>query len=167
MQNIDLINLMSSILTNSATTTASANTNNTSTPTPSIPNELKSMYPYGDFPIKYTKSYQDYLKSNINKTIFSDIPISDNQANDNSSIPQEKENGIDIKSILPIIQTLSSNKSPDTKSLLNVLAPILFKDNPNILSLISNMPLPTKNNNSPINTLHLNREDLDKYTLIT
>lgn len=161
MLNESILNIISSMLTNNKNHSPTSATNYTNTP---ISNDLKNMYPYGDFPIRYTKNYQDYLKSNLNNgNAFSMNYSSENI--DNTIPTTTTQNNFDIKTLLPLIENLSNNNL-DTKSLLSSLMPLLFKDQNNLLPLLEALPLTPKKNAPKSSTLNVDREDLDAYILL-
>lgn len=69
-----------------------------------IPKEILDQYPYGQFPIKYTKSGQETIrKQSENRYSYSDT----------ESTTEKQSNSFDISSLstfLPIIQALSGGK---------------------------------------------------------
>ena len=159
MINDNLLNMITSIMSNLPTSTKPQNeTNNTD-----ISHELKSMYPYGEFPVKYTKSYQDHIRQNLNN----DTAYTDNKSTIDTYINEQPttSQSLDLKTILPLIQNLSSGNR-DSKSLINAITPLLFKDQPNLLSLIDSLPLTNKKSAIDTNTLNVDRIDLDSYTLV-
>lgn len=98
-----------------------------------ISKELKEQYPYGEFPIKYTKTGQETIRKQ-SENRFSYETNSDEKSN---------QSNINLESLLPLIQTLSSGKK-DNNSMMNIMSKILFKDNPQIANLFKLFP--PKNN---------------------
>ena len=99
-----------------------------------ISKELSDQYPYGKFPMQYTKTGQEKIrKESENRFSYNEIPEKDISNNNN----------IDFKSFLPFIQLMSSAKK-DPKDMMKILSKLFFKDNPEyekILSLfIKNKP---------------------------
>ena len=129
-----LINLMSTL-----------SQNKQEQPKQTIPKEILDQYPYGDFPIKYTKTGQETIRIN-----------SQNRFSYQEDIPQnteEKDNtSLDLNSLLPLIQILS-NKTHSQKDMLQVFSKILFKDHPEMESLLK---LFSTNQNKDINTQEIN-----------
>ena len=160
MLNESVLNILSNMLINKDSTTSAAKNYNTAPKS----NDLNNMYPYGDFPIRYTKNYQAYLKSNLNRVdTFS--TNTDTENIDSNYQNNTTQNNFDIKSLLSLIQNLSSNNL-DTKSLLSTLIPLLFKDQNNLLPLIDALTLTHKKNTPKPSTLNVDREDLDAYILL-
>jgi hypothetical protein len=85
-----------------------------------IPKELADQYPYGQFPIRYTKIGQEEIRK---------------QSENRFSYSEEKKeqpsqsNNLDMKSLLPIIQLMSSGKK-NPNDMMKILSKLLFKDNP-------------------------------------
>ena len=131
----NLINLIS---------TLSQNKNTSPQPQPNIPKEILEQYPYGDFPIRYTKVGQEVLRSNSENRFAYQEPPLEKQSTETSSL--------DFKSLIPLLQVLS-NKNHSSKDMLNVFSQLLFKDKPEFKSIIdlfskstpSNIKLPSKN----------------------
>ena len=98
-----------------------------------IPKEILDQYPYGQFPIKYTKSGQETIrKQSENRYSYSDT----------ESTTEKQSNSFDISSLsafLPIIQALSGGKK-NSKDLMNIFGKILFKDNPELQKIINLLP---------------------------
>ena len=115
----NLINLMSTLYQK----------NNTPPPQQqNIPKEILDQYPYGEFPIRYTKvGQEDIRKNSENRFAYTIEPTQiDNQNNSNN---------LDFKTLLPLIQTLS-NKNTSSKDMFKVFSQLLFKDNPELQSLL-------------------------------
>lgn len=104
-------------------------------PVVSISKELKEQYPYGEFPIRYTKSGQNAIREHSEKRFSYDTP------------PIEQKANLNIESLLPLIQTLSSGKK-SSSNMLDVLSKVLLKDNPQMAGLLKLFP--KKNNNVEI-----------------
>ena len=96
-----------------------------------ISKELKEQYPYGEFPIRYTKTGQESIREHSEKRFSYDAPLE-----------QPKPN-ISIESLLPLIQTLSSGKKSGG-NMLEIVSKLLFKDNPQMANLLKLFP--KKNN---------------------
>ncbi|MBO7218799.1 MAG: hypothetical protein J6V40_02375 [Clostridia bacterium] len=160
MLNENILNIISSMLTSKDSAPSNTSNYNTSP----ISNDLKNMYPYGDFPIRYTKNYQAHLKNNLNQ-VDSFIQNTNTENVDSYIQPNTPQNNFDIKTLLPLIQNLSNNNL-DTRSLLSSLMPLIFKDQNNILPLIEALPLAPKKNAPNLSTLNVDREDLDAYILL-
>lgn len=101
--------------------------------TPPIPKEISDQYPYGEFPVRYTKSGQELLRKNSERrysykeedhsTYDTDTP------NDNSG----------ILTILPLLEIMMSKKKQPNK-MFELFSSILFKDKPELKKLFSIMP---------------------------
>ncbi|MBE5757503.1 MAG: hypothetical protein E7345_01045 [Clostridiales bacterium] len=86
----------------------------------SIPKEISDQYPYGEFPIRYTKSGQEKIrKHSESRFSYSEPPKLEN--NDNNSF--------DIQSLLPLIHIFSGGKK-SPQDLMHLFGKMLFKDNP-------------------------------------
>lgn len=105
-----------------------------------ISKELKEQYPYGEFPIRYTKSGQETIRkqSEHRFSYEHDQPNTDTTKSD-----------ISLESLLPLIQTMSSGKK-DSNNMIGALSSLLFKDNPQIANLLKLFPV--KNNVNIKNT---------------
>ena len=100
--------------------------------TPHIPKEVIEQYPYGQFPLKYTKSGQEIIrKQSEDRFAYKE---SEHIVNE-----EKKDNNMDLNTLLPIIQMLSGGKK-NSKDLFKILAKILFKDNPEMEKIMSLMP---------------------------
>lgn len=106
--------------------------NDSTTNAPEISEELKKQYPYGEFPIKYTRLGQEEIRKH-SENRFAEAPL--------SSQPQSKDN-LNIMNILPLLQLLNGKKNP--KDMMQVLSSILFKDNPEMQKLFKLLPKPDK-----------------------
>lgn len=96
-----------------------------------IPKEILDQYPYGQFPIKYTKLGQETIrKQSENRYSYSDNHIQ------NTNYEQKK---FELDSILPLIQIFSSQKK-NPKDLMQLFSKILFKNNPDMQKLFSLIP---------------------------
>lgn len=117
-----LINLMSALSQNKQPQNE-PHTNN-------IPKEVLDQYPYGDFPIRYTKSGQETIRIN------SQNRFSYNEESTNTTSQQEHNSSMDLSSLLPLIQVLS-NKKHSQKDMFQIFSKLLFKDNPELQKLLS------------------------------
>lgn len=124
------------------------NSSNNSTPEP-IPKEILDQYPYGEFPIRYTKiGQEDIRKHSENRFAYKDVPQKDIDNNNNS-------NALDFKSLMPIIQLLS-NKNHSSKDMFKVFSQLLFKDNPELTNILE---LFSKGINTTINKQEIDNRD--------
>jgi len=99
-----------------------------------IPKEVKDQYPYGEFPLKYTKSGQETIRKQ------SENRFSYSEKNDKENIDTNNTNNINqLGLLLPLIQVMSGDKK-QPKDLMQIFGKILFKDNPELQKLFSLMP---------------------------
>lgn len=111
-----------------------------------IPKEIQDQYPYGQFPIKYTKSGQETIrKQSENRFSYTESESQkENKPNSNNDINQ-------LGLIFPLIQSLSGQKK-EPKDLMQIFGKILFKDNPELQKLFSLIPkTKTKSESESIN----------------
>ena len=121
----NFLNLFSSIF----------NQNNQSSPTP-IPKEIIDQYPYGDFPIKYTRSGQEIIrKQSENRFSYEDTPHQENKTTNN------------LNDIIPLIQMFTRSKKP--QDMFQILSKFMFKGNPELEKIFSLLPK-VKNQELPI-----------------
>lgn len=120
----DLFEMFSSLNLNK-----NENTQNT------IPQEIINQYPYGQFPLRYTKSGQEIIrKQSENRYSYS------TNTQNNDSIAKDTQNGnINLSTLLPIIQMLSTGKK-NSKDMMQLFSKLLFKDNPDMQKLINLIP---------------------------
>lgn len=91
-----------------------------------IPKEILDQYPYGEFPIKYTKVGQEKIRKD-SENRYSYLETEEKIDN------HDKNNNLEIAQLLPLIQLLSNkNNSVDT---FKILGKFLFKDNKEIQDL--------------------------------
>lgn len=95
-----------------------------------IPKEILDQYPYGEFPIRYTKSGQESIRRESENRFSYAEPL--------SPPPSEKQNN--ILEILPILQLMSGKK--DSKEMFKILSKLLFKDNKE-MEQIASLLMPT------------------------
>ncbi len=103
---------------------------------PPIPKEVLDQYPYGDFPIRYTKSGQESIrKQSESRYSYSDGSIENVGTNVTSPPP-------DISSLLALSSILSGKKKQPNE-IFELLSSMIFKDKPelkNLFKLISPKP---------------------------
>ncbi len=109
------------------------NSNTKSDSQNSIPKEILDQYPYGEFPLRYTKSGQEIIRKQ-SESRYSHI----------SDTPQHRDvytenNNLSLTTILPLIQMLSGGKK-NSKDLMQIFSKLLFKDNPDMQKLINLIP---------------------------
>ncbi len=99
-----------------------------------IPKEVLDQYPYGEFPIRYTKLGQETIrKQSENRFSYNNDEQSknNNKSNDN--------NFLQIGTLLPFIQMLAGGKK-QPKDMMQLFSKFLFKDNPELQKLFSLIP---------------------------
>ena len=104
-----------------------------------IPKEISNQYPYGQFPIKYTKLGQESIRK---------------QSENRYSYNEEKEknnrnDSLDLQTLLPMIQLMTSSKKSN-KDMMGILTKLLFKDQPELQKLFSLLPNNSKIKNQEI-----------------
>lgn len=104
-----------------------------------IPKEISNQYPYGQFPIKYTRLGQESIRK---------------QSENRYSYNEEKEknnrnDGFDLQTLLPMIQLMTSGKKSN-KDMMGILTKLLFKDQPELQKLFSLLPNNSKIKNQEI-----------------
>lgn len=87
-------------------------------------NEISMQYPYGDFPIRYTKSGQETLRKQSEARFLNTPQPSNTQGSD-----------MDISTLVTIMSLLTGKKK-SSSDLLELLYPLLFKNNPELKSLL-------------------------------
>ena len=105
-----------------------SNTNSTDKSEPTISQELQDQYPYGQFPIRYTKHGQEELRKQ-SENRFSDYPQSTQENSQN--------NNFDLSTLLPLIQLLSNKQQP--KDMFKILSKLLFKDNKDLEKIFNSI----------------------------
>ena len=101
------------------------------TPPVEISQELKNQYPYGEFPIKYTRHGQEEIRKHSENRFLVPEPTRENKNTD-----------LNIMSLLPLLQLLGGKKN--SKDMMQILSGILFKDNPEMQKLFKLIPSPNK-----------------------
>lgn len=111
--------------------------NNTKPSTPQeqpIPKEIKDQYPYGDFPIRYTKSGQETIrKQSENRYSYTPEFSEEEKKEDN------KSSDMNLSMLLPLIQMMSGGKK-QPKDMMQMFAKIFFKDNPDMQKIFNLIP---------------------------
>ena len=96
--------------------------------TQTIPQEVINQYPYGEFPIQYTKSGQEQIrKSSENRFSYNETPPA-----------QSEDKNFDIMSLLPLVTLMSNKKQP--KDMFELLSTFLFKDKPELKKIFELFP---------------------------
>ena len=99
-----------------------------------VPKEILDQYPYGQFPLRYTKSGQEILRKQ------SENRFSYEQEKKTISTQGEKQDsGLNMQMLIPIIQMLSGGKK-NQKDMMQIFSKLLFKDNPDMQKLFSILP---------------------------
>ncbi|MBE5738252.1 MAG: hypothetical protein E7354_00755 [Clostridiales bacterium] len=109
------------------------NTQEQKDPATPIPKELIEQYPYGEFPIRYTKGGQETIRKN-SEARFS--------YSETTPPPKDSSNNLDISTILAL-STLFSSKKKQPKDMFELFSSLLFKDKPELkklIGLISKVP---------------------------
>lgn len=102
-----------------------------------IPKEVIDQYPYGQFPLRYTKSGQEIIRKQSESRYLYDSPSQSIQ--NNNPPPPKDDNSLNLSLLLPIIQMLSGGKK-SSKDMLGIFSKLLFKDNPDMQKLFSMLP---------------------------
>jgi len=103
----------------------------------SIPKEVLNQYPYGEFPIKYTKYGQEQIRKQSENRFSYEEEKPVNQSNTN----------LDLSSILPLISIFTNKKQP--KDMFELLSTFLFKDKPELKNLFGNIAKPKNQEITP------------------
>lgn len=108
-------------------------TKSNDTPQSPIPPEIANQYPYGQFPLRYTKSGQEIIrKQSENRFSYNEYPTK-NAKTDNPNT------NLNLTTLLPLIQMLSGGKK-SSKDMMQLFSKLLFKDNPDMQKLINLIP---------------------------
>lgn len=99
-----------------------------------IPKEVIEQYPYGEFPLRYTKSGQEIIRKQSESRFKYDNPV----ATQNVS-PDNKSENLNLSMLLPLIQMMSGSKK-NPKDMMQIFSKLLFKDNPDMQKLFSMLP---------------------------
>lgn len=99
-----------------------------------IPKEVIEQYPYGEFPLRYTKSGQEIIRKQSESRFKYDNPV----ATQNVS-PDNKSENLNLSMLLPLIQMMSGGKK-NPKDMMQIFSKLLFKDNPDMQKLFSMLP---------------------------
>lgn len=108
------------------------NTNKSNQNQDEIPKEIMDQYPYGQFPIKYTKSGQETIRKQ-SENRFSYTEKSDDHK------PKNMIDSNQLGLLLPLIQMMSGEKK-QPKDLMQIFGKYIFKDNPELQKLFSLLP---------------------------
>ncbi|MBE5735372.1 MAG: hypothetical protein E7361_02885 [Clostridiales bacterium] len=131
--------------------------------------EINKMYPYGQFPSKYTKKQKEPDNSIRNAfnyytpDKFEKIQTMTTEKKE-EALPQKE---IDLKNILPLLTALSDHKKPNSSDLLSTILPLLLgKKSKDIVPLLKLMNNKSNNIDSvkKANSLPLSKYDkIDNY----
>lgn len=114
---------------------SSLNSNKNENAQNTIPQEIINQYPYGQFPLRYTKTGQEIIRKQSENRYSYSI-----NTQNNDSISKDTQNGhINLSTLLPIIQMLSTGKK-NSKDMMQLFSKLLFKDNPDMQKLINLIP---------------------------
>lgn len=116
MENTNLSNLIN-ILSHS--------TSSENVATQDIPKEVLDQYPYGDFPLRYTKVGQEYLRKNSEARYL----------NPTLAHQESKKLDPDMSTLVSLL-SLVGNKKKNPNDMLELFSSLLFKDNPEIKNLL-------------------------------
>ena len=94
-----------------------------------IPKEVQDQYPYGQFPIKYTKVGQETIRKHSENRF---------SYNEEEKKPKDTNNDLGLNMLLPLIQMLGNKKQP--KDFMQIFGKLLFKDNPEMEKLFKLIP---------------------------
>ena len=98
--------------------------------TTDIPKEVIDQYPYGEFPLKYTRSGQETIRKQ-SENRFLNTQKKEDGAKENTSFDIG-----DLSSILPLVEILSNDKKKDSNYMFEILSKLMFKDKPELQKLI-------------------------------
>ena len=98
-----------------------------------IPKEIVDQYPYGQFPLRYTKSGQEIIRKQ------SESRYSYNSQPNQAEEPSNQSDKLNLSMLLPIIQMLSGGKK-NSKDIMQIFSKLIFKDNPDMQKLFSMLP---------------------------
>ena len=110
-------------------------------------------YPYGEFPIKFTKTGQEKYLQELNKNQYEQYVNTASIDRQENTQQNNQQNTFDIAKLIPIIKLMSDKKSMSSTDMLQMFLPLLGGGNMgNITELMS---LFNKNQNDEI------AEDID------
>lgn len=120
-----------------------------------IPKEIINQYPYGDFPIKYTKSGQEKIRIQSEHRYENYI--------ENATPIESQNNSTNIDTILPLIQILTK-KQKNPNDMMEIMSKILFKDNPQMEKIFTlfNNNIKKQNIDNTSTFPDTNKYDIDK-----
>lgn len=99
-----------------------------------IPKEVIEQYPYGEFPLRYTKSGQEIIRKQSESRFKYDNPVA------TQNVPSDSKNeNLNLSMLLPLIQMMSGSKK-NPKDMMQIFSKLLFKDNPDMQKLFSMLP---------------------------
>lgn len=116
MENTNLSNLIN--ILSSAKTDKDASSE-------SVPKEILDQYPYGDFPIRYTRSGQEFLRKNSEARYLNPTP----------QYEEPKTSKSDISTLATLL-SLVGTKKKSPSDMLELFSSIIFKDNPEIKNIL-------------------------------
>lgn len=96
-----------------------------------IPKEIIDQYPYGEFPIRYTRNGQEVIRKNSEARYAAPL----NTNSDKQEQQPQQQSNLDISTILTL-SSLLSNKKKNQNDMLELFSSILFKDNPELKKIL-------------------------------
>lgn len=100
-----------------------------------IPKEILDQYPYGQFPLRYTKSGQEILRKQSENR----FSYEQEKKSVSTQSTSKQDSGLNIQMLIPLIQMLSGGKK-NQKDMMQIFSKLLFKDNPDMQKLFSILP---------------------------
>ena len=116
-----------------------------------IPKEVLDQYPYGDFPIRYTKAGQENIRKNSENRFSYTTPQQPSKQPDNNA-------NLNLSSLLPLIQLMSQKQQP--KDMMKILSKLLFKDNKDIQKVFDLISIKSKEIDKSDNFPDLNKVNI-------
>lgn len=104
-----------------------------------IPREIADQYPYGEFPIRYTRVGQETIRKNSETRYL-------NPATETTEHTENRKDNLDITTILSLTSLLS-NKSKKPRDMFEIFSSILFKDKPELKKILGMFSKTPKSNN--------------------
>lgn len=97
-----------------------------------IPKEIIDQYPYGQFPIRYTRLGQESIRKESENRFLNVEPPPN---------LEETKSNINILEFLPLIELMSGKK--DSKEMFKILSKLLFKDNKDMETIFNLLSPPS------------------------
>lgn len=99
-----------------------------------IPKEITEQYPYGQFPLQYTKSGQETIRKQSENRFSYETHLTDS-----NNQQEKKDNNLDLNLLLPLIQIMSGQKK-QPNDIFKAFSKILFKNNPDMEKIFNLFP---------------------------